>query len=109
MGTNGEVQMMDVTEFQCIKLQEHVQHIKNNFENFKSPYPNPQKDLYKKELDGAIPRFWEYLHTFSPTLQQDREVQQMHQEVNRIQAALSMNLPSTTDKPSGKNRLNILS
>ena len=101
--------MMDITEFQRMNLQSHVQEIKNNFENFKSPHPHPHKDLYKKELDYVIPRFWEYFHTFSPALQQDPEVQKMRLEVNRIQAALSMNLPSTTGQASGKDRLNIVS
>ena len=101
--------MTETAEYQRMSLQGNVRHIKNNFENFEAPYPNPEKDLYKKELDYVIPLFWRNFHTFSPALQQDPEVQQMRLEVNRIQAALSMNLPSTTDKPSGKNRLNILS
>lgn len=101
--------MIDSTELQCMNLQGHLQQIKRNFENFKSPYQHPEKDLYKKELDSAIPRFLDYLHTFCSELQHSPKVQQMQREVNGIQAELSMNMPSMTGKPSGKNRLNILS
>lgn len=100
--------MIDVVKFQCKNLQDHLQHIKRNFENFKSPYENTEKDLYKKELDNAIPRFFKYLSTFSSELQKSLEVQEMCRNVNYIQAELSMNMPSMTGKPSGKKRLNIL-
>ena len=92
---------------QTLELDKQAQGIKDAFKKFKSSH-GADKDAIKKELDKAIPHFLKCLKTFDESVVPENEsVEEMRLEVNRIQDALSMNRPSTTDKPSGKDRLNL--
>lgn len=111
--SNADSDRSDFMVTQC--LESHAQSVESNYRQYTEMprYAAVAKDHGKDWLQESIQLFWNAIHNFETlpqlaTVMKGSQVRDCWNRVNRIQAKLPRNWPSTTGKPSGSGRDNNL-